>query len=144
MLSPDRLRVIHRGRDQLVEIDVLDVEGLAHMGAARAQQLRHLRADRPPVELGLHRIRRRRHLTERQRGGEDLDEERFHRAVAEARVERRDSPSIEVSGTKWLFAVPGSLLAANIVAVAVRTLRALDRQRLPIDRTQAFTPETSC
>ena len=39
----DGLRVVQRGRDQVVEVDVLDVEGLAHMGAAGAQQLRHLR-----------------------------------------------------------------------------------------------------
>ena len=36
-VAGDRLRIVHGGRDQLVEIDVLDVEGLAHMGAARAQ-----------------------------------------------------------------------------------------------------------
>ena len=40
-LARDRLRVVHGGGDEFVEIDVLDVEGLAHMGAARAEQLRH-------------------------------------------------------------------------------------------------------
>jgi hypothetical protein len=32
----DRLRIVHGGRDQLVEADIFDVEGLAHVGAARA------------------------------------------------------------------------------------------------------------
>ena len=34
------------------EIDVLDVEGLAHMGAARAQQLRHTSLIAHAVEMG--------------------------------------------------------------------------------------------
>ena len=36
-----RLWVVHGGRDELVEVDILDVEGLAHMRAARTQQRRH-------------------------------------------------------------------------------------------------------
>ena len=79
LLSPDRLRVVHGGRDELVEIDVLDVEGLAHMRAARTQQRRHLGLVRLPLELGRNRLRRRRHLTERKRSRKDLDQERFHR-----------------------------------------------------------------
>ena len=74
----DRLRVVQRGRDQVVEVDALDVEGFDHMGAAGAQQLRHLRLILVAVELGLHRVRRRRHLAERQCRREDFDEERFH------------------------------------------------------------------
>ena len=66
--------------DELVEIDVLDVEGLAHMGAAGLQQLGHLRLVLRAVELGFDRIRRGRDLTERQRGREHLDEEGFHLA----------------------------------------------------------------
>ena len=42
-VGADRLRVVERGGDQVVEIDRLDVEGLAHMGAAVAQHLHHLR-----------------------------------------------------------------------------------------------------
>ncbi len=78
VLASDRLRVFHGGRDQLIEIDVLDVEGLAHMRAARAQQLRHARHIGGTVEPGRNVLRRRRHLAERKRGGENLDEERFH------------------------------------------------------------------
>ena len=33
-VSGDGLRVVHGRGDQIVEIDVLDVEGAAHMGAA--------------------------------------------------------------------------------------------------------------
>ena len=38
-VAGQRLRVVHRGVDQVVEIEVLDVEGLAHMRAARPQEL---------------------------------------------------------------------------------------------------------
>ena len=76
-LAGDRLRVVHRGRDQLVEIDVLDVEGLAHVGAAVAQELHHLVLVPDRIELGLDRVRAGRDLAECQRGGEDLDEEGF-------------------------------------------------------------------
>ena len=41
-VAGDRLRILHGGRDQFVEVDVLDVERAAHMGAAVAQDLRHL------------------------------------------------------------------------------------------------------
>ena len=48
------------------------------MRAARAQQLRHRGLIGDAIEMGRNRLRRRRHLTERKRGGEHLDEERFH------------------------------------------------------------------
>ena len=38
-----RLGIVERGRDEFVEIDRFDAEGLAHMGAAGAQNLHHLR-----------------------------------------------------------------------------------------------------
>ena len=79
VLAAHRLRVVQRRGDQVVEVDVLDVERLAHMRAARAQQPRHLLLIPAAVELRLHRVRRRRHLTERKRRGKDFDEERFHR-----------------------------------------------------------------
>ncbi len=41
-LAGDRLRIVHGGGDEVVEVDVLDVERLAHMGAARAQEARDL------------------------------------------------------------------------------------------------------
>ena len=72
VLAGHRLRIVHRRGDQLIEVDVLDVEGLAHMRAARAQQLRDLVLIAGAVELRLHRVRRRRDLTERERGGKDL------------------------------------------------------------------------
>ncbi len=50
-----RLRIVHRGCDQVVDIDVLDVERLAHVGAAGAQQRDHLVLVLDRVELGLDR-----------------------------------------------------------------------------------------
>ncbi len=47
-VGADRLRVVKRGGDQIVDIDRFDVEGLAHMGAAVAQDLHHLQPDRSP------------------------------------------------------------------------------------------------
>jgi hypothetical protein len=73
-----RLRIVQGGCNQILNVDVLDVEGLAHMRAARVQQLRHLLLVSHAIELRLHRLRRGRDLTERKRGGEDLNEERFH------------------------------------------------------------------
>ena len=85
VLAGHRLRIVHRRGDELVEIDVLDVEGLAHVRAARAQQPCHLFLIAGAVELRLHRVRRRRDLTERKRGRKDLSKERFHgRGVAPA------------------------------------------------------------
>jgi hypothetical protein len=69
----------------LLEIDVLDVEGLEHMRAARAQQQRDLRLILCAIEPGLHRTRSGRDLTERQCGGENLDEKRFHPAGPRSR-----------------------------------------------------------
>ena len=78
VLAGDRLRIIESGSDEIVEIDVLDVEGLAHVGAARAQELYDLLLVAGAVELCLNRIGRGRHLTERERGGKDFDEDGFH------------------------------------------------------------------
>ena len=78
-ISGDRLRVVHGGRDQFVEVQVLDIERAAHMGAAVAQDLRHLGLVGEGIELRLHRVRPGRHLAERQRGGEKLDQDRVHR-----------------------------------------------------------------
>ena len=74
----DGLRVVQRRRDEFLEVDVLDVEGLAHMGAACAQELRDLLLILRAIELGLHRLRCGRDLTERQRSGKDLSEDGFH------------------------------------------------------------------
>ena len=51
----DRLRIVHRGRDQVVDIDVLDIERLAHVGAAGAQQRDHLVLVLDRIEFGLDR-----------------------------------------------------------------------------------------
>ena len=67
---------------RLVEIDVLDVEGLAHVGAAVAQELHDGVTVGDRIEMGLDRVRLGRDLTERERCCEDLDEDRVHRECA--------------------------------------------------------------
>ncbi len=69
------LRVRHRGVDQLIEVEILDVEGLAHMRAAVLEELHDLGLIFRGIEFGLDRIRMRRHLRERERSGKHLDEE---------------------------------------------------------------------
>ena len=81
-VGADRLRIVERGRDQFVEIDRLDIEGLAHMGAAVAQDLHHLVLVLDRIELRLHRLRLGHDLAERQRGRENLDEDGFHVGTA--------------------------------------------------------------
>ena len=73
----DRLRVVHGRIDELVEISVLNVEGLAHMGTACLQELGHAWLVNNPVKPRLHRFGRTRDLTERKRRGKNLDENRF-------------------------------------------------------------------
>ncbi len=82
-LAGNSLRIFHRGCDQLVEIDVLDIEGLAHMAAACAQELANPRLIGGAVEPGHDRVRRRGHLAERQRSREHLDQQGFHRPSRE-------------------------------------------------------------
>src|SRR5262249_57085296 len=96
----DRLRIVQGGGDELVEIDILEVESLEHMVAARAQKLRHLRLVGVTVELRLHRLRRNRHLAQRKPGRKNLDQNRFHHA----RVERCTSrPLVNISGRRGSF-----------------------------------------
>ena len=70
--------VVHRGLDQVVDVDRLDVEGLAHVGAA----VPHDAGDRGGVgdgiEAGVDRVRARGHLTERQKCRQNLDEKHIH------------------------------------------------------------------
>jgi len=73
------LRIRHGGRDQVVEVDVLDVEGLAHMGAAVAQDVDDLVPVGRGIEMSLHRLRPGGHLAQRQRGSENLDQNGVHR-----------------------------------------------------------------
>ena len=50
--SGDRLRIVHGGRDQVVDIDVLELERFEHVRAARMQDLRDLRLVPLAVEFG--------------------------------------------------------------------------------------------
>src|SRR3954447_20817498 len=93
VLAGHRLRIVHRRGDELIEIDVLDVEGLAHVRAARAQQPCHLFLIAGAVELRLHRVGCGGDLTERKRQGKDFDEQRFHRTTRRARTEGETKPS---------------------------------------------------
>ena len=72
-----RLRIVHGGRDQVIEVDVLDVERLAEVTAAVAQELRHPGLVLGGIEFRLH-VRLGGHLAENQRGGEDFDENGAH------------------------------------------------------------------
>src|SRR5262249_9700868 len=90
-LAGDGLRVLHGGRDEVVEVDVLDVEGLAHVGAARAQELRHGSLIGGTIESGRHGSLFRRHLAQRQLIRKYLDEEGFH----------GDSERIGESPARW-------------------------------------------
>ena len=78
VLAGHRLRIVHRRGDELIEVDILDVEGLAHMGAARAQQPCDLFLIAGAVELRLHRVGCGGDLTERKGRGKYLDQETFH------------------------------------------------------------------
>jgi hypothetical protein len=70
--------VVHGGGDQVVEVDVLDVEGAPHMGAAVPQELHDLGFVALDSEFGLDRLRPGRHLGQRERGCEYLDQNGAH------------------------------------------------------------------
>ena len=86
----NRLRIVHRGGDQVVDIEVFDVERLAHVAAAGAQQLHDLMLVLDRIEFGLDRLGSDRHLAEREGGRENLDEKGFHR-IATWRAGLRDT-----------------------------------------------------
>ena len=77
-VGAQRLRVVERGGNQAVQVDRFDIERLAHMGAAVAQNLHHFRLILPRVEVRLHRLRLGHHLAQRERGRENLDEDHVH------------------------------------------------------------------
>jgi hypothetical protein len=77
-LAAQSLLVIHGGGNQIVQVNVLDVESLAHVAAAGTQKLRHLEAVVHRIELRFDAIRHGRDLAEGQRRGEDLDENGVH------------------------------------------------------------------
>jgi len=78
VLATDRLGVVHRGRNEVIEVEVLDVEGLHHVGTAGLQELPDLVLIPVAAERGLHRVRRSRHLAECQCRCKHFDEKRFH------------------------------------------------------------------
>ncbi len=90
----DRLRIVERGRDYFLEINVLDIEGLEHMGTACAQQQSDLRLVLSAIEPGLHCLGRGRHSTERQCGRKNLDENRFHFGVVGAAAFPREEKPV--------------------------------------------------
>src|SRR6516164_9491915 len=73
-----RFGIIKRGRDQLIEIDGLDIERLLDVGAAGAQNLHHLVAVSHRIEVRFHRLWLGQDLTERERGRKNLNEDRVH------------------------------------------------------------------
>ena len=91
-VGAQRLRVVERGRDQAVEVDRFDIERLAHMGAAVAQNLHHFRLILRRVEVRLHRLRLGHYLAQRERGRENLDKDHVHAGNGEiARFEGRQN-----------------------------------------------------
>ena len=77
-VAGDGLGIVHRGRDQVVELDVLDIERLAHVGTALTQHLRYRFAVRDRIEMRFDLVGGRRHLAQGQRGREHLDQDRVH------------------------------------------------------------------
>ena len=77
-LAGHRLRVGERRIDEIVELEILDVERLAHVRAAVLQNLNDLALIGDRIEMRSHGIRSRGHLTERESGGEHLYEDEIH------------------------------------------------------------------
>jgi hypothetical protein len=75
-VGTDRLRVVQRSGDKLIEVDGL--ERPTHMGAAIAKSLHYFGLILERIEVRLDRLRLRRDLAQRQRGGKNLDEDRVH------------------------------------------------------------------
>ena len=76
--AAQRLRIVHRRGNEFVDVDVLDVECLADMRAARPEHLHHLLLVPQRVELRLHGPRLGGHLAEGEGGGKNLDQDRIH------------------------------------------------------------------
>ncbi len=71
------LRVIHGGRNQIVDIDGLDVKCALHALATGTQEINHMLLIRTRIK-GRPRLRLGRELTECQSNGENLDEDSVH------------------------------------------------------------------
>src|ERR1700730_2890707 len=78
VFTAERPWIIHCGLNEVIKIDVLDLEGRDHVGAAVMQQLSDLLLIAVAIELCLHRIGSYCHLAERQRRGKNFDEKCFH------------------------------------------------------------------
>ena len=78
MLAPAAVRIVERGRDEVVEVDGFDVERLLHMLAAVAQYLHHLVLILDRIEMRLDRLRLRRDLAQRERRRKKLDQDGVH------------------------------------------------------------------
>jgi hypothetical protein len=77
-VGANRLLVVERGGDEVIEVDRFDVERPAHMGAAGAQGLHHLVLVGHGIEMGLPCLRLSHHFAQRERGRKDLDEDQVH------------------------------------------------------------------
>jgi hypothetical protein len=80
-LGAKRLRIVHCSVNEVIEIDVLDLEGLDHMSAAGLEEFRPLLLIPITTKLCLYGMRRYGHLAERQCGSKNFDEKRFHRSA---------------------------------------------------------------
>lgn len=72
------LRVGQRRGNEVVEIEAVNAERPAQMGAAGLQQRHHFAAVADRIEIRLHVAGPREHLAQRQRDGEQFREDRFH------------------------------------------------------------------
>jgi hypothetical protein len=77
-LGAGGLRIVHGGRNQVIERDILDIEGLADMRAAALQQLHDFGSIPHRIELHLDVVWSGCNLAEGERGGEYLDEDSVH------------------------------------------------------------------
>src|SRR5579862_2919808 len=90
-VGADRVRILQRRRYQVVEIDRLDTEDLAHMRTAVAQDLHHLGLVPNRIEMSLDRLGLGQDLAERQRGRKNLYKNRVHRVSRTGGRRRRRS-----------------------------------------------------
>ena len=103
-IAGHRLRVVHRRRDQVVQIDGLDVEHLADVGAAGLQQSRHLGLILHRIKIGADGVGLGRHLAQCQSGRKNLNEDWVHGRYTSA-APRRLRWSAHGSGTIILQAL---------------------------------------
>ncbi|HKD24376.1 MAG TPA: hypothetical protein VKC66_00445 [Xanthobacteraceae bacterium] len=78
VLAAKRARIVHCSVDEIIEVYILDLEGLDHMGAAGVEQFRHLLLIPIATEFCLHCLRGCRHLAKRQSRTKNFDEKPFH------------------------------------------------------------------